>query len=180
MKRLCFLAHRSQSREVLPWRSNDTAMALPRCEHRFFQKKLHQRLHTGRAVFSWVKVPGVGTPPVAHVSGRVWADYGDHSVLGGAGGEGEPHCPAFGAVEVLAFGLSLPEGVLSAGWRTEMTSATKEAPRSPKEACTHSKTHRTGLMAAEERREPSVGREVLAPHLCVLPGTHRRSLDTRV
>ena len=71
-------------------------MALPRYEHRFFQKKLHQRLHTGRAVFSWVKVPGVGTPPVAHVSGRVWADYGDHSALGGAGGAGEPHCPAFG------------------------------------------------------------------------------------
>ena len=61
-----------------------------------------------------------------------------------------------------------------------MTSATEEAPRSPKEACTHSKMHRTGLLAAEERREPSVGWEVLAPHLCVLLGTHRRSLDTRV
>ena len=88
MKRLCFLAHCSQSREVLPWRSNDTAMALLRCEHHFFQKKLHQRLHTGRAVLSWIKVPGVGTPLVAHVSGRVWADYGDHSVLGGAGEQG--------------------------------------------------------------------------------------------
>lgn len=32
-----------------------------------------------------------------------------------------------------------------------MTSVTKEAP-SPKEACTHSQIHRTGLMAAEEGR----------------------------
>lgn len=53
-----------------------------------------------------------------------------------------------------------------------MTCATKEAPRSPKEACTYSQTLGTGLRAAESGREPSVGGGgVLAPHLWVLRGT---------
>ena len=60
-----------------------------------------------------------------------------------------------------------------------MKSVTKEAPRSPNEHSTPSKTHRAGPVAEEWRGEPSSGWEPWH-RLGVLPGTRRRSLDTRV
>lgn len=106
MKKLCFLAHRSPSREVLPRRSNDTAMALLRCVHRSTEE-VHcgctqaELCSTGSRSQVW------GPPLLPHLAG-VWADHAVSWV--GAGREGAT-LPCFEAAEALAFGLFLPEGV---------------------------------------------------------------------